>query len=76
MVCITANGEVDFRGAWREAFVALGTAFQASLLAVVVWQERAQARTRLERLDDAALKDMGLGRADVSREIEKPVWRA
>jgi uncharacterized protein YjiS (DUF1127 family) len=76
MVCITANGEVDFRGAWREAFAALGTAFQASLLAVVIWQERAQSRTRLERLDDAALKDMGLDRADVSRETEKPVWRA
>jgi uncharacterized protein YjiS (DUF1127 family) len=76
MVCITANGEVDFRAAWREAFAAFGTALQTSLLAVVVWQERAQSRTRLERLDDAALKDMGIDRADVSREIEKPVWRA
>jgi len=76
MVCLTANGEVDFRGAWREAFVALGSAFQASVLAVIIWQERAQSRTRLERLDDAALKDMGLDRADVSHEAEKPVWRA
>ncbi|MBI3507068.1 MAG: DUF1127 domain-containing protein [Proteobacteria bacterium] len=76
MICATANSEVDFRGAWREAFAALGAALQASLLAVIVWQERAQARNRLEGLDDAALKDMGLGRADVTREIEKPVWRA
>lgn len=76
MVCLTANGDVDFRGAWREAFAAVGTALRASLLALVVWQERARDRTRLEGLDDAALKDMGISRADVSREIEKPVWRA
>jgi uncharacterized protein YjiS (DUF1127 family) len=76
MNSLTVNPTVDFRGAWRGAFAALGTALQASLLAVVVWQERASARRRLEALDDAALKDMGLARADVSREIEKPVWRA
>ena len=76
MVCLTVNGEVDFRTAWCEAFAAIGTALGASLLAVVVWQERARARARLEGLDEAALKDMGLTRADVSREIDKPVWRA
>jgi uncharacterized protein YjiS (DUF1127 family) len=76
MVCLTVNGDVDFRTAWRAAFAAVGTALGTSLLAVVVWQERARDRTRLEALDDAALKDMGLSRADVSREIEKPVWRA
>jgi uncharacterized protein YjiS (DUF1127 family) len=66
---------VDLRGAWRAAFAAVGAALSASVLAVVIWQERAQARARLERLDEAALKDMGLTSADVSREIEKPVWR-
>ncbi len=76
MVSLTADGNVDFRAAWRDAFAAFGTAIGASLLAVVVWQERASARFRLEGLDEAALKDMGLSRADVSREIEKPVWRA
>jgi uncharacterized protein YjiS (DUF1127 family) len=76
MICQTVNGDVDFRTAWREAFAAIGTALGASLLAVVVWQERARDRTRLEGLDDAALKDMGITRADVSREIDKPVWRA
>jgi uncharacterized protein YjiS (DUF1127 family) len=76
MICQTVNGDVDFRTAWREAFAAIGTALGTSLLALVVWQERARDRTRLEGLDDAALKDMGISRADVSREIDKPVWRA
>jgi uncharacterized protein YjiS (DUF1127 family) len=75
MACVAINQEVDLGGAWRAAFSAVGAALSASVLAVVVWQERAQARARLERLDEAALKDMGLTTADVSREIEKPVWR-
>ncbi len=75
MACVAVNREVDLGGTWRAAFAAVGAALSASVLAVVVWQERAQARARLERLDEAALKDMGLTSADVSREIEKPVWR-
>ena len=76
MVSLTVQGEVDFRSAWRAAFAAFGAAMKASLLALIVAQERAAARWRLERLDDSALKDMGLSRADVAREIDKPVWRA
>jgi uncharacterized protein YjiS (DUF1127 family) len=70
------HGEADFRAAWRTAFAALGDAFKASALALIVAQERAAARWRLERLDESALKDMGLSRADVARELDKPVWRA
>lgn len=75
MTCVTMACEVDLKGAWRMAFSAVGAALSASVLALVLMQERAQARARLERLDESALKDLGLTRADVSREIEKPVWR-
>ncbi|MBI1244892.1 MAG: DUF1127 domain-containing protein [Alphaproteobacteria bacterium] len=66
---------VDPWGAWRAAFSAVGVAVSTSVVALAIWQDRARARARLEGLDDSALKDMGLSRADVSREIEKPFWR-
>ncbi len=40
------------------------------------WQIRARQRHRLGELDDHALADMGLTRADVAREIDKPFWMA
>lgn len=41
----------------------------------LAWYLRAQSRHHLAGLDDYALKDMGLSRADVSRECAKPFWR-
>jgi uncharacterized protein YjiS (DUF1127 family) len=41
---------------------------------VLEWQERARQRYRLAELDDRMLKDIGLTRADVTREVEKPFW--
>lgn len=38
------------------------------------WEERARQRHRLSGLDDRMLKDIGLTRADVSHEVEKPFW--
>ena len=32
-------------------------------------------RRALQAMDDAALKDMGLSRADVEGELAKPFWR-
>jgi len=49
-------------------------ALMALVRRVWTWQERASARHRLERLDDAALADMGLTRGDVDREAGKPFW--
>jgi uncharacterized protein YjiS (DUF1127 family) len=42
---------------------------------VLKWQERAQERHALKRMDDRMLKDMGLTRADVFRETAKPFWQ-
>ncbi|MGF1625144.1 MAG: DUF1127 domain-containing protein [Alphaproteobacteria bacterium] len=36
---------------------------------------RHRARLHLQTLDDRMLKDLGLSRADVSRESSKPFWR-
>lgn len=39
------------------------------------WHQRTRQRTALAELDDRLLKDIGLTRADVAREIRKPFWR-
>lgn len=36
---------------------------------------RHRSRLHLESLDDRMLKDIGVSRADVSRESSKPFWR-
>jgi uncharacterized protein YjiS (DUF1127 family) len=46
------------------------------LEAPLAWQERAQARRNLARLDDRMLRDIGVARADVWQELDKPFWRA
>lgn len=38
------------------------------------WQERTQQRQMLAALDDRMLRDIGLSRADVTRECHKPFW--
>lgn len=42
---------------------------------VLAWQQRASDRKRLAEMDERQLKDMGLSRGDISREVEKPFWR-
>ncbi|WP_374439754.1 DUF1127 domain-containing protein [Pseudomonas panipatensis] len=38
------------------------------------WRELARQRRALAGLSDAALKDIGLSRADIYEEVEKPFW--
>ncbi|MDO9618742.1 MAG: DUF1127 domain-containing protein [Pseudomonas sp.] len=38
------------------------------------WWQLAEQRRRLAMLDDAALKDLGLSRADVTQESERSFW--
>ena len=42
---------------------------------VLDWQERSAQRRQLLRLDDHALKDVGLTRSEARREASKPFWR-
>ena len=44
--------------------------------AALAWQSRASQRVHLDSLDDRMLRDVGLTRRDVQKEIEKPFWTA
>ena len=39
------------------------------------WSERAASRRALAMLNDHLLRDIGLTRVDVERELMKPFWR-
>lgn len=39
------------------------------------WLERSRQRRHLSALDDHMLSDIGLSRADVARECDKPFWQ-
>ena len=38
------------------------------------WRQLARERAQLAQLNDAALKDLGLSRADALQEAERPFW--
>lgn len=44
------------------------------LARVVRWYQLSSQRRQLATMSDFALKDMGLSRADVLQEVEKPFW--
>ncbi len=41
-----------------------------------VWRRRVRERGQLARLDERELHDIGLSRAAIHDEINKPFWRA
>jgi uncharacterized protein YjiS (DUF1127 family) len=47
----------------------------AALRLVRLWRHRARDRALLAAFDDRMLRDIGVTRADVTREIDKPFWR-
>lgn len=61
-------------------FVMIAARLAAKALAAADWLMNALARGRERRqlagLDDRALLDIGLSRADVDAEVHKPWWRA
>ena len=42
---------------------------------LVALQQLARERAQLAEMEDAALKDIGLTRADMRAALRKPVWR-
>ena len=42
---------------------------------LAAWQERANGRCALLRLDNRTLNDIGISRADAEHEADKPFWR-
>jgi uncharacterized protein YjiS (DUF1127 family) len=53
---------------------ALDRAAVRSLDLVFEWRSRASERHVLRSLDDRMLRDVGLSRADIERELRKPFW--
>ena len=43
---------------------------------ILTWQERAKQRAALASLEDHMLKDIGVSRADATREANRHFWRA
>lgn len=43
---------------------------------LAVWENRARERKTLAEMPPNLLKDIGISRVDVQREIDKPFWRA
>lgn len=50
-----------------------GIAGRALTAVQVAWQVRRE-RNQLAALNDSALKDLGLSRADVDGEADRPLW--
>jgi uncharacterized protein YjiS (DUF1127 family) len=42
----------------------------------LIWLRRARSRRELADLNDVQLRDVGLNRDTIKREIEKPFWMA
>jgi uncharacterized protein YjiS (DUF1127 family) len=43
--------------------------------ALLIWYDRARERRALLSMDDHLLRDIGLSRADIWDEAQKPFWR-
>jgi uncharacterized protein YjiS (DUF1127 family) len=39
------------------------------------WRDRVRERRQLDSLGDHMLKDLGVSRVEVEREVNKPFWR-
>ena len=52
----------------------LATRLTVLLNLLATWMERRRQRLSLDRLDDTLLRDIGLSRADVEGEVNKPFW--
>ncbi|MFK3795491.1 DUF1127 domain-containing protein [Pseudomonas sp. NPDC088444] len=53
---------------------AIERAWHAAIGQIARWRKLHRERVQLASLSDAALKDMGLSRADVIEESERPFW--
>ncbi|MBU2962816.1 DUF1127 domain-containing protein [Citreicella sp. C3M06] len=49
---------------------------RSALTTLLRWSALARQRRQLARLDDAALRDIGLSRADVANELRRKPWDA
>jgi uncharacterized protein YjiS (DUF1127 family) len=68
---VMTGNQVSKPATWRA--VVLGLVISA-IEYLAHLQSRARERHDLQMLDDRALKDIGITRADVDHELSKPIW--
>lgn len=66
---------IDLKGTLLGLLPGKGLAARLSEL-FFLWSDRIRQRKALRRLDDHLLRDLGVGRAEVEAEADKPFWRA
>ncbi len=59
----------------RRAMPLLRQALNRIFAALQEWRRRGRDRAELARFDERMLSDIGITRADLWREINKPFWR-
>jgi uncharacterized protein YjiS (DUF1127 family) len=70
----TASARALFGG--REPLAPRTTrALEKVVETIFTWIERSRMRRRLLALDDRMLRDVGISRAEVHGEAQKPFWR-
>jgi len=69
---ISAEGRRHRR---RPVYGHLLSILDSMLTLVLTWRERSRDRRELARLSERELNDVGLCRADVADEIDRPFWR-
>jgi uncharacterized protein YjiS (DUF1127 family) len=75
MAYTQTNTNTFHRRAPARTVTGLGGLLGAAVNLVLRWQERAQGRAQIRRLDNRMLKDIGLNRVDALREGDKPFWK-
>jgi uncharacterized protein YjiS (DUF1127 family) len=68
------NFQLFTSGAGKKVKVPATTGLLNLVETVQIWLERMNSRRELARLDDRMLQDIGIDRADVDLEVEKPFW--
>lgn len=64
-------------GQWIKAGWAMFKADAAQLgMVMMVWQKRAQERRAMKSLSDEILADIGVSRAEMNLQADKPFWRS
>lgn len=67
---------LTWRGWARDGGTLIKLVSRNVLKVLTTWQRRAVERQRLADMSDRTLADIGLSRADLSVELEKPFWQA
>lgn len=65
---VPATAAAHATATWRRVL-------RRSVERLLQWQERAEQRWHLTRMDERMLKDLGISRVDACREANKPFWR-